>query len=87
MKRAMKYWALLSGGITLAGVLLWSRFRWEILLTIAITAGTVFYHTAVRLLIDGTFDRFLNNRTDYRKRWYQVAPWENALYEKLRVKG
>jgi hypothetical protein len=87
MERAMKRLTLFSGLLTLAGILLRLLFPWDILLTMAVTAGTVFYHIAIRLLIGCAFDRFLNNRTDFRKRWYQTAPWEKALYKKLRVKG
>lgn len=82
----MKCWALISGLLVLAGTILFALFKWSILLSIIITAGTVFYHVGIRLLIGCAFDRFLNNRTDFRKRWYQVASWEKALYEKLRVK-
>ena len=86
MERIMKRCALFSGLLTLAGTVFFLLFQWNILLTIAITAGTVFYHVGIRLLIGCAFDRFLNNQTDFRKKWYQIAPWEKVLYEKLRVK-
>lgn len=86
MKRVMKGGALVSGLLALTGTLLWALSRWSVLLTIAITAGTVFYHVGIRLFIGCVLDRLLDNRTDPWKGWYQIAPWENVLYEKLRVK-
>jgi hypothetical protein len=86
MERVMKRWALVSGLLTLAGTGLFLLCKEEVLLTIAITAGTVFYHVSIRLLIGWVFDRFLNNRADLHNKWYQTAPREKALYEKLRVK-
>ena len=82
----MKRLALCSGLLTLAGTLLWLLLRWEILLPVTITTGTVFYHIAIRLLIGQVFDRFLPNGVSYRNPWFQPAPWEKTIYEKLRVK-
>lgn len=82
----MKRLALCSGLLTLAGTLLWLLLRWEILLPVTITTGTVFYHIAIRLLIGQVFDRFLPNGVSYRNPRFQPAPWEKTIYEKLRVK-
>ncbi len=30
---------------------------------------------------------FMKNRADYTKKWYQIYPWENKLYQFLRVKA
>ena len=86
MERFMKRWTLLSGLLALAGALLWALSRRSAILTFAITSSTVFYHLGKRLLIGAAFDRLLNNRTDFRKGWYQIASWEKALYAKLRVR-
>ncbi len=56
-------------------------------LTLSITFGTVFYHLGVRLLVGEIFQRTMNNRADYTKKWFQVRPWENSLYQKLGVKS
>ena len=52
------------------------------LLSLAITFGTTFYHFAMRLLVGTLVPR----RFDYRKRWFQPAKWEPALYKVLRLK-
>ncbi len=57
----------------------------SLLLTLAITAGTVAYHFLMRLAVGGLFQWKMHNRADYRKPWYQLRPWEEALYQKLCV--
>ncbi len=86
MERLMKHAAWISGALTLLFVLLRAWLHRGILLTAAITAGTVFYHIAVRLLAGALFDRFPDSRIDCGRRWYRVSAQEQALYEKLHVK-
>ena len=58
-----------------------------VILSLAITAGTFCYHFAMRLLVGSCYNLFMRNRADYRKPWYQLKPWEAALYKRLRVKN
>jgi len=58
-----------------------------VFLTLAITFGTIFYHLGVRLAVGAVFQRTMNNRADLTKKWYQLHPWENGLYQKLGVKS
>lgn len=87
MKRVMKGWALVSGCCTFLCLLLWHGTKQDILLTAAITAGTIFYHIGIRLVIGYAFDVLLRNQTNYQRKWYRVSPWEKRLYNKLKVKG
>ena len=32
------------------------------------------------------FNLTMNNKANYKKRWYQVSHWERSLYETLKVK-
>lgn len=57
-----------------------------ILLSLAITSGTIAYHFIMRLVVGLAFHTAMRNRADYRKRWYQVSKQEMAVYEKLKVK-
>lgn len=57
-----------------------------ILLSLAITSGTIAYHFVMRLMVGLAFHATMRNKADYRKRWYQVSKWEMAVYEKLKVK-
>lgn len=58
----------------------------DILLSLAITFGTIAYHFMMRLLVGLVFRTTMHNRANYRKRWYQVSKRELAIYENLRVK-
>ncbi len=49
---------------------------------LAVTALTFFCHFALRLLVGAAVPR----RFDYRARWFQVGPREQALYRFLRIK-
>ena len=54
------------------------------LLPAAITAGTTFYHFAMRLIVGAIVPRFV--RTPMKRRWFQPKPFEAGLYKKLNVK-
>lgn len=86
MEKTMKRCALISGLFTLASYLLWRFEEKDIVLTIAITGGTIFYHITVRLLVGWAFDRLMHNQANYHKKWYQISPRENAIYKKLQIK-
>ena len=58
----------------------------DVILTLAITTGTIGYHFAIRLLTGLLYNFFMRNRADYRKPWYDPKPWESVLYKKLHVK-
>lgn len=76
--------AALAGTVLLA---LWYRAAaWNVLLSLAITCGTIAYHVVMRLLVGGVFSAVMGNKADCGKRWYQVGRREMALYEALRVK-
>ncbi len=55
-------------------------------LPLTITAATICYHFAMRLAVGFFFDRCMHNHVDYRKKWFQVGPGEQLLYEKWQVK-
>ncbi len=78
----MQSTALLTGLVTCAAAVLYSKVHFPFLLTLAITFGTTFYHFAIRLAV-GTL---VPNRFDYRCRWFRPMPFEAALYKRLRLK-
>lgn len=57
-----------------------------ILLSIAITFGTVCYHFAMRLAVGSLADMLLHNRVDYNKRRFRVGKGELRLYKFLKVR-
>lgn len=73
--------------ITMITSILFYFFNDDFCLTMAITFGTIFYHLGIRLLIGLLYNVGMKNRADYTKKWYQIHPWENKLYQFLRVKS
>lgn len=70
---------LLCGG-------LYGRTGLEPLLPLAITAGTIFYHLAYRLLIGWIINAIFHNRMNADRRWFQPRGFEPGLYRRLAVK-
>lgn len=58
----------------------------DLLLTMTITFATITYHFVMRLLVGHVYDKVMNNKADYTKKWYQLNPWEQKLYEFIKVK-
>ncbi len=83
VQNAALFFLALSAGCTL----LFSLAGWSPLLPLAITFGTAAYHLGARLLVGKAFDRWMGNRADLSRRWYQPRPWEDKLYRLLRVKS
>lgn len=78
----MHYAALVSCVLTVLFALLYHFVGHSVLLAVAITFGTTFYHFGMRLLVGALVPK----RFDYRKRWFQPAKWESALYKFLRLR-
>ncbi len=57
-----------------------------VLLSMAITFGTISYHFLMRLAVGYVINGLYHNRFDYKKAWFQEKSFEKRLYEKLRVK-
>ena len=59
-----------------------AAFPSALLLSLAITFFTTFYHFAMRLLVGS----LVPNRFDYRRAWFQPKAFENKLYKALHLK-
>ena len=86
MAKMVKSTAVVSVLATLILTVLYQKMNIGILLTLAITAGTIAYHFVMRLVVGGVVNRIMGNHADYRKQWYQMRPFEKKLYEKIGVK-
>ncbi|MBQ9941582.1 MAG: hypothetical protein IJP03_01105 [Christensenellaceae bacterium] len=53
---------------------------------LAITAGTFFYHLAMRLAVGSLVDAVMKNSADPQARWFVLKGWEEKLYRALKVK-
>ena len=76
------------GGLLLGA--LWAGVYWStenrLFLALAVVCAAAGYHFSVRLGVGAVFDRFMGNRADCSKSWYQVRPWEERLYERIKIK-
>ena len=86
MAKIMKFIAGAACILTLLSALIYYKFHSGIMLTFAITFGTIAYHFCMRLLIGLIYNTVMNNKADYTKKWFQPARYEEKLYRLLRVK-
>ena len=86
IKKLLKIIPTLSLTGTIVLSILYKTTSLEILLTFAITLGTITYHFAMRLFVAFLYRSAMHNRADYSRRWYQVSRAEMRFYEKLGVK-
>lgn len=80
----MKSTAFLSALLTGILALLYRFFPRAWILSVAISAGTTFYHFAMRLLVGSIVPHFLTN--PQQNRWFQEKRFEPKLYAALKVK-
>lgn len=86
MAKTMKRIALVSFLATLVFIVLYKLVASGIVLTFAITFGTIAYHFIMRLIVGELFQLAMHNKVDYTKKWFQVSKSEMKLYQKLHVK-
>lgn len=86
MKKAMKSMMIVAVLATIIFTILYRTTENSVMLSLAITAGTISYHFVIRYVVAGIFNRVMQNRADLSKTWYQQRTWEEKLYKKLHVK-
>ena len=86
MKKAMKSTMVVAVLATIIFTILYRTIENGVMLSLAITAGTISYHFVIRYVVAGIFNSVMQNRADLSKTWYQQRTWEEKLYKKLHVK-
>lgn len=86
MKKAMKSTMVVAVLATIIFTILYRTIENGVMLSLAITAGTISYHFVIRYVVAGIFSSVMQNRADLSKTWYQQRTWEEKLYKKLHVK-
>jgi len=86
MQKLIKWISIVTLIATVLFAVLFQFYHSDVILSLAITSGTICYHFVMRLLTGLFYNHFMQNRADYRKPWYDLKPWESALYKKLHVK-
>ena len=82
----LKHIAVLFAAGTVVMALLYIKTSCGALLSLAITFGTIAYHFVMRLLTGLVFSMVMQNKADYRRKWFQVSQFEMVVYKKLKVK-
>lgn len=86
MKQILRFSAICSFILTVFTSIVYIICQQGVFLTLAITFGTTAYHLLMRLLVGAVVNRVLNNRVDYRLRWFQPLSFEKNLYAHLKVR-
>ena len=86
MKKAMKSTTILVVMSTVIFTILYRTTKNGVILSLAITVGTISYHFVMRYAVAGIFSHAMHNQADLSRKWYQQKKWEKKLYQKLRVK-
>ena len=86
MLKELRKIAIVLLGCVLIFTILYAVSQKGIWLTLAITFGTISYHFFMRLLVGFLYNTRMKNQADTTKKWFQMHPWEQELYEVLHVK-
>lgn len=86
MKKDMILMTLISLIVLLASVTIYHFAGSQVIFSVAITFGTIFYHLAVRLAVGCLIDARYHNQMDYTKKWFTERSFEPKLYKKIQVK-
>ena len=79
MKKAFQNTTIISVILYLIFTIMNMCFSNEILLTLSITFGTIFFHLGMRLLVGFIVDKIMKNQADYTQKWYQVGKMEAKI--------
>lgn len=85
-ERMMKSMTALSAVCTAISLWFYWRNDREVWMTIAITAGTFFYHFAMRLAVGLVVNCFIKRPLNYKARWFLLWQWEPDFYKRIRIK-
>lgn len=84
--KTIKIFALVLVVLTITFSLFYQYNPNIVVLSIAITFGTISYHFLMRLAVGYVINGIFHNRFDYNKKWFHEKRFEKRLYEVLRVK-
>ncbi len=87
----MKKWMYGGAAICLCTMLICmivnQKYDSSVILALAITFGTFFYHLAMRLAVGGVINAIKRNRFDYTMPWFQERAFEKNFYKAIRIKS
>ncbi len=86
MKKVLCFSTLASLVLSVGFVGLYHINRDKASLALSITAVTVFYHLAMRLLVGTVILAIFHNRMNHTRRWFRERRFEPSLYRFLQVR-
>ena len=86
MKKDMILMTLISLFVLLVSVAIYHFTGSQVIFSVAITFGTIFYHFAMRLAVGYLVDARYHNQMDYTRKWFTEKAFEQKLYKKIQVK-
>ena len=84
--KIIKRCAWITGALTLLLAVWQHLFPSGIVLSLAITAGTVFYHFAMRLAVGAVIPALFRPRLNPGHRWFRQHAFERKLYRLLKLR-
>ncbi len=84
--RTIKISTIVFVVLTIIFTLIYQCSSNAVILSIAITFGTISYHFLMRLAVGYVVDGIFHNRFNYKRKWFQEKKFEKRVYEVLRVK-
>ena len=84
--KKIKISAVVLVTLTIIFALIYQHNPNTVVLSIAITFGTISYHVVMRLIVGYIINGIFHNRFNYNKKWFREKRFEKRLYEVLKVK-
>lgn len=84
--KTIKISAIILVLLTVIFVVIYQYIPNTVILSIAITLGTISYHFLMRLAVGYVINGRYHNKFDYNRKWFQEKGFEKRLYEVLKVK-
>ena len=84
--KIIKISALILVILTILFTIIYQYSSNTVIMSMAITFGTISYHFVMRLAVGYIINGIFHNNFDYNKKWFQEKKFEKHLYKVLKVK-
>ena len=84
--KTIKISALILVILTILFTIIYKYSSNIVIMSMAITFGTISYHFVMRLVVGYIINGIFHNNFDYNRRWFQEKKFEKHLYKVLKVK-
>ena len=84
--KIIKISALIFVILTILFTIIYQYISSTVIMSMAITFGTISYHFVMRLAVGYIINVIFHNNFDYNRKWFQEKKFEKHLYKVLKVK-